>query len=87
MTPMSGRQMSVSRAISPKWFIPSSRTASRWPSFRLNRVRGTPMSLLKLLVGARVRPRQETTETVISRVEVFPLEPVMATNLAGKRFR
>ncbi len=81
MTPTSGKEMSVSRAISPGWFMPASSTRA-WcssPTWKMDS--GTPTRLLKLPGLRATFQRTPRTEAIISLVVVLPLEPVTATTL------
>jgi len=84
-----GRAMAASCAISPGWFMPSSSTATRWPSRRRSKVSGTPMSLLKLPWVASDAPAFQACRMAASIcvTVVLPLEPATAISGSVKRAR
>ena len=72
--------IAASRAISPRWFMPSSTTTHACCGLRRSRVSGSPYSLFRLPAVLRHGARTERMAAHISLVLVLPLLPVMATS-------
>ncbi|OPY12130.1 MAG: hypothetical protein A4E67_00127 [Syntrophaceae bacterium PtaB.Bin038] len=82
-----GEAISVRRAISPRRFVPSSRTATSWAAVIRKTVSGSPTRLLRLpsLFSRFFSPPMMAA--AISFVVVFPVLPVTATTGMSNRAR
>ena len=89
ITAMVGSMISRSRGISPGTLAPASTTSASASSDAPRMVSGTPIRLFRFPVVACTRYVVVSTARIISRVLVFPLEPVTATTglPAGKSRR
>ena len=87
MTPNRGWIMLTRGASSPGWFVPASRTATRWVFSSRRRVNGTPMSLLKLASLQSAGIFWRSTEAISSLVLVLPLDPATAMTGSVKPLR
>ena len=77
MMAMSGCAMDVRYAISPKWFMPISKTATSTSSSSAMMLMGRPRSLLWFPSLFAVRNAGASAQAIISFVVVFPTLPVM----------
>ena len=82
-TPMVGRAMRASSAISPGSFVPSSSTRTVAVSGIERMVSGVPTRLLRLACVACARCEPARAPRVRSLTVVFPDEPVIATTGTG----
>ena len=82
-TPTLGFATLVSRAISPMWRAPISKTQYLVVSLDRSKVNGTPISVLKFPSVAIVWPFRVKIEFKNSLVVVFPWEPVIPTTLSS----
>ena len=80
ITATRGCAIAASRAISPRWFMPSSTTTLRCSAPRRRSVSGSPNSLFKLPSFLRQGPETAKIAAHISLVVVLPLLPVIATS-------
>ena len=87
ITPMSGRAIAQSAAISPDPRMPISAINTSVSGSRRVSVSGSPISLLCPSSAATVRATGRQSAARMSFVEVFPLEPVIATTRASLRSR
>ena len=87
ITPMSGRVNAQSSAIWPKPRIAISTMQISVSGSTRQTVSGTPISALKLRSAATVRACAAQIAARMSFVDVFPIEPVIATKRAPLRSR
>ncbi len=85
--PTFGGASSTSRLISPRSLIPISRTAISWLESRLNRVSGSPISLLKFPWVFKALNFCDRTWYIMSLQVVFPVDPVTAMMSGLKIFK
>ena len=86
-TPIFGRAMAASWAISPPTYIPISSTAASCSGPIRSTVSGRPISLLALPSLFRVTNRSARTAAMASLVEVLAMLPVTPTTSGEKRRR
>jgi hypothetical protein len=79
MTPRVGFRMRHRRAISPRWFIPTSKTPTRWRGRSSKSDSGRPRWLFRLPRVEQTFSPSESTAAMAARVLVLPFEPVTAT--------
>jgi len=85
--PTVGAAISVRRAISPRRFVPISRTAASWAPFIRKIVRGSPTRLLRLPSFLSRFFSCPMMAAAISFVVVLPVLPVTATTGMSNRAR
>ena len=86
-TPIDGRAIAASSAISPPTYIPISRTAASCSGPSRSSVSGSPISLFMLPSVRRVRRAAPRTAAAASFVEVLAMLPVMPTTSGVNRRR
>ena len=86
-TPIRGRAMRASSAISPPTYIPISRTAASCSGPIRSSVRGRPTSLFWLPSLRSVRRREDRTAAIASLVDVLAMLPVTPTTSGSNRRR